>query len=82
MSGSDRVEIVWTTGSIANRWLEVGIKDNAQTGLAASGNNINGTSVGDIFFWGNRVGDVTAILPQPVPTPRRCSTTLAPARSG
>ena len=35
--GFDRVEIVWNTGSIVNRWLEVGIKDNAQTGLAASG---------------------------------------------
>ncbi len=57
ITGSDRVEITWATGSIVNRWLEVGIKDNAQTGLAASGNNINGTSVGDIFFWGNRVGD-------------------------
>ncbi len=32
--GSDRVEITWTDGSIAQEWLEVTVNANANTGLA------------------------------------------------
>ncbi|MEX0675432.1 MAG: hypothetical protein WD063_00055 [Pirellulales bacterium] len=52
--GSDRVEIIWADGTIANTWLQVTVKGNdaagafdTNTGLAAS----------DVFFFGNRIGD-------------------------
>jgi len=48
VSGSDRVEITWADNSIKNTWLEVQILPNANTGLWAT----------DVFFWGNKVGDV------------------------
>ena len=55
--GSDRVEIVWASGAIANRWLEVQVKANASTGLASTFGTINGNAIGDVFFFGSRVGD-------------------------
>lgn len=51
--GSDRVEITWADNAIRNTWLEVQVRATAATGLAAA----------DVFFWGNRVGDVGANSP-------------------
>jgi len=45
--GSDRVEIVWANGAIANQWLEVTLLPTANTSLAAP----------DIFYFGSRIGD-------------------------
>jgi hypothetical protein len=54
VSGSDRVEIIWANGAIANRWLEVIVEGNDAVG----GFNTNtGLSASDIFFFGNRIGD-------------------------
>src|SRR5262249_1409260 len=47
-SGSDRVEIIWDNGAIANTWLEVIVPAGPNTGLAAP----------DIFFFGSRIGDI------------------------
>jgi hypothetical protein len=54
VGGTDRIEITWASGAIANKWLEVVLKGNdtaggfdTNTGLAAS----------DVFFWGNKVAD-------------------------
>ena len=47
VGGSDRVIITWAAGAIRNQWLEVQVKANANTGLAAA----------DVHFWGNRIGD-------------------------
>jgi hypothetical protein len=52
--GSDRVEIVWPSGSIVNRWLEVIFEGND----AAGDFNVNtGLAASDIFFFGNKLGD-------------------------
>ncbi|REK09440.1 MAG: choice-of-anchor D domain-containing protein [Planctomycetota bacterium] len=54
VSGSDRVEIVWAPGAIANRWLQVIVEGNDDAG----GFNTNtGLPASDIFFFGNRIGD-------------------------
>jgi hypothetical protein len=47
ISGSDRVEITWSTGDIRNAWLEVQVLSTSNTGLGAT----------DVFFWGSRVAD-------------------------
>ena len=47
VGGSDRVEITWASGTIANKWLEVQVLANAHTGLTGP----------DVFFWGNRIAD-------------------------
>ncbi|MGD9724096.1 MAG: PhoPQ-activated protein PqaA family protein [Pirellulales bacterium] len=47
ISGSDRVEITWANGAIANQWLEVMVLPTANTGLVQT----------DVFFWGNKIGD-------------------------
>jgi len=44
---SDRVTLIWADGAIANRWIEVTVFANANTGLAAD----------DVFYFGNSVGD-------------------------
>ena len=41
--------ITWPDGAIQNTWLRVGIRNNENTGLAAS----------DFFYFGNLVGDAT-----------------------
>jgi hypothetical protein len=51
--GSDRVEITWASGQISNTWLEVQVLASANTGLTAA----------DLFFWGNKVGDVGTSTP-------------------
>jgi len=43
----DRIELVWPDSTIVDRWLEVIVKANANTGLAAQ----------DVFFYGNMPGD-------------------------
>lgn len=53
VSASDRVTITWASGSIRNTWLQVQVLANAHTGLLAS----------DVFYWGNKVGDVGAGSP-------------------
>jgi hypothetical protein len=50
VSASDRVEITWATNAVKNTWLEVQVLATSHTGLGAT----------DVFFWGNRVGDVTS----------------------
>ncbi len=57
VNGSDRVEIVWNSADIINRWLQIAIKANDQTGLPETLSPINGSPIGDEFYFGNRVGD-------------------------
>jgi len=45
--GSDRVTLIWEDNTIRNHWLEVTVKANADTGLAAA----------DVFYFGNAVGE-------------------------
>jgi hypothetical protein len=53
--GSDRVEIIWTSGAATKQWLEVITLANANTGLP----QLAGYPVGqgDAFFFGNALGD-------------------------
>jgi hypothetical protein len=54
VGGTDRIEITWASGAIANQWLEVVLKGND----AAGGFDTNtGLAASDVFFWGNKVGD-------------------------
>jgi hypothetical protein len=46
--GSSRVTLVWGDGAIQRQWLQVTVKANANTGLAAT----------DVFYFGNLPGDV------------------------
>lgn len=46
-AGSDRVTLTWADGQIRNSWVQVTVKANADTGLAAP----------DVFYFGNLVGD-------------------------
>ncbi len=46
-SGSDRVELIWSSGQIVETWLEVTVAANAHTGLTSP----------DVFYFGNAVGD-------------------------
>ncbi len=46
-NGSDRVEITWADGAIANEWLEVVVAANRDTGLTKP----------DTFYFGNAVGE-------------------------
>jgi hypothetical protein len=55
VGGSDRVEIIWATGAPIKQWLEVIVKANANTGLAQTAGFPVGQ--GDVFFFGNAVGD-------------------------
>jgi hypothetical protein len=45
--GADRVEIVWADNVIQNQWLQVTVKADGNTGLAAP----------DVFYLGNLIGD-------------------------
>jgi hypothetical protein len=47
VGGSDRIEITWPDGAIANEWLGVTIKATASTGLPAA----------DTFYFGNLPGE-------------------------
>jgi hypothetical protein len=47
VGGSDRVEIIWTDGAIANNWLQVVVAANSHTGLAKP----------DTFLFGNSIGE-------------------------
>ena len=44
---SDRVSLAWSDGVIRNTWLQVTVKANERTGLAAP----------DVFYFGNLVGE-------------------------
>jgi hypothetical protein len=55
VNGSDRVTIAWTSGSIKNTWLQVTVKANANTNLPQKAGYPTG--VGDVFYFGNAVGD-------------------------
>ena len=46
-NGTHRVTLIWPDGAIVNRWLEVTLLANADTGLAAA----------DVFQFGSLVGD-------------------------
>jgi len=45
--GATRVTIIWADGAIKNQWLQVTVKANNITGLAAP----------DVFYFGNQVGE-------------------------
>jgi hypothetical protein len=45
--GSDRVTITWDDNVIQNQWLQVTVKADANTGLAAP----------DVFYFGNAIGE-------------------------
>jgi hypothetical protein len=47
VSGSDRVELIWSPGQLTKTWLEVTVAANSNTRLAAP----------DVFYFGNAVGD-------------------------
>ena len=47
MGGSSRVELVWADGAIKNQWLQVIVKADANTGLAAD----------TAFYFGNAIGE-------------------------
>ena len=47
VGGSDRVELIWPAGQIAQTWLEVTVAANSHTRLAQP----------DVFYFGNAVGD-------------------------
>jgi hypothetical protein len=51
--GSTRVDFTWANGSITNEWLQVTVKANADTGLAAP----------DVFYFGNLIGCADAAEP-------------------
>ena len=53
VSGSDRVDLIWTTGAIQTQWLEVQVLANSNTGLPDK----FGGGIGDVFYFGNAVGD-------------------------
>ena len=53
VSGADRVVITWADNDIEKEWLEVQVLANANTGLI----DTFGGGIGDVFFWGNAVGD-------------------------
>ena len=56
--GSDRIEIIWTSGAPANQWLEVITLANAATGLPQKvGHPL---SHADAFFYGSAVGNAGA----------------------
>ena len=44
---SDRITVIFPSGSIVNKWLQVTLKANAVTGLPAA----------DVFYFGNLVGE-------------------------
>ena len=48
VDGSTRVTFTWADGTIRNDWLQVTVRPNQHTGLAAP----------DVFFFGNAVGEV------------------------
>jgi ELWxxDGT repeat protein len=52
-SGTDRVVITWADGAIKNQWLEVQVLPTSRTGLTST----------DVFFWGNKVGDIGSPTP-------------------
>jgi hypothetical protein len=45
--GSTRIEFTWADGAIKNKWLQVSVKADANTGLSAA----------DVFYFGNAVGE-------------------------
>ncbi len=57
-SGSDRVEIIWNSGAPIKQWLQVIVKANTDTGLAQLAGYPAGQ--GDVFFFGNAVGNTGA----------------------
>jgi len=54
VGGSDRVEITWADGAIANTWLQVIVEGNDELG---GFNDDTGLPVSDVFYFGNRIGD-------------------------
>ena len=48
-SGSTRVELVWADNAIQNQWLQVTVKADAVTALAAA----------DVFYFGSLIGEST-----------------------
>jgi len=46
-NGSDRVELTWAGGKVQNKWVQVTLKADADTGLTSP----------DVFYFGNLAGD-------------------------
>jgi hypothetical protein len=57
VGGSDRIEIIWNTGDITKKWLQVVMKTDAgtDTGLAQLAGYTAG--YGDVFYFGNALAD-------------------------
>ncbi|MCH8923164.1 MAG: PPC domain-containing protein [Planctomycetes bacterium] len=55
-AGSDRISFIWPDGAIVNTWLQVAVNAGRDTGLLW----------GDVFYFGNAVGDTGAGNPQGV----------------
>jgi hypothetical protein len=47
VDGSDRITLVWYTGAVKDKWLQITLKAGARTGLAAP----------DVFYFGNLAGE-------------------------
>jgi hypothetical protein len=47
VNGSTRLELVWDDNTLQNEWVQVTLKANANTGIAAD----------DVFYFGNAIGD-------------------------
>jgi hypothetical protein len=71
VGGSDRVTLTWADNVIKNAWLQVTVKANEHTGLAAP----------DVFYFGNLAGE-TGDAPAAAPTLRVNALDLSLARRG
>jgi hypothetical protein len=47
VGGSDRVTLVWADGAVSNKWLQVTVRANNDTGLARA----------DVFYFGNMIAE-------------------------
>ncbi|MEX2114324.1 MAG: hypothetical protein WD845_14115 [Pirellulales bacterium] len=71
VSGADRVTITWADNAIANQYLQVAVRANANTGLAPTGIMVDpdgpgaapAVDVGDVFFWGHLMGETASTTP-------------------
>ncbi len=71
VSGADRVTITWADNAIANQYLQVAVRANANTGLAPTGIMVDpdgpgaasAVDVGDVFFFGHLLGETATSTP-------------------
>jgi hypothetical protein len=63
VSGSDRVQITWTDNAIQDQYLEVQVLATANTGLVSAGYASPDDDIGDVFYFGNLIGETSATTP-------------------